>query len=340
MQNAGGDDFDALKCENPNARKLWVIVLTDNRNPSKGRSMSFIAPKIVNGEVEVLIAKEDIRAEIQFWEPSLVLYVLGGEMSMNGVKNFMARFWNFVPLPDIYYNEEGYFILRFKDFNDRDEVLMRGPYTFRSMPILIREWRPDFNLKTDFLRTLPLWVKFPQLPIYLWGDTSLNKIGSAVGNPFVTDECTANRLRVSYAIILVEVDVTKDLPRSIMICDDSGNKMEQRIEFEWRPAFCKSCQKLGHNCDKPKVQTKQWQPRTNKPVETKPEVPELNSPIDEPEAKVAESSHQQMDVNWSAVKRGKDLGNYVKTPPVNLLSDNGFDALGILNDLLELQNPG
>ena len=62
-----------------------------------------------------------------------------------------------------------------------------------------------------------------------------------MGNPIVTDECTANRLRVSYARILVEVDVTKDLPKSITICDDAGNKMEQRIEYEWRHAFFKIC---------------------------------------------------------------------------------------------------
>src|SRR4051812_34014035 len=30
-------------------RKLWVDILKDNRNPAKGRSMKFIAPKIVEG---------------------------------------------------------------------------------------------------------------------------------------------------------------------------------------------------------------------------------------------------------------------------------------------------
>jgi hypothetical protein len=62
---------------------------------------------------------------------------------------------------------------------------MNGPYTIRNMPMLLREWKPNFNLKNDMLRTIPIWVKLPQLPLYLWGVKSLSKIGSALGNPLL-----------------------------------------------------------------------------------------------------------------------------------------------------------
>lgn len=54
--------------------------------------------------------------------------------------------------------------------------------------------------KTPLTSVIPLGVK------------SLSKIGSAIGNPFVTDECTTNKLRVFYARMLVEVDITQELP--------------------------------------------------------------------------------------------------------------------------------
>lgn len=127
---------------------------------------------------------------------------------------------------------------------------MKGPYTIRNMSVLLREWRRDFNLKKDLLRALPLWVKLPNLPLYLWGDNTLGKIVSAIGNPIVTDECTASKLRVSYARILVEVDITKELPQEITIQDRSGNKLQQAIKFEWKPEFCPKCQKIGHKCGK------------------------------------------------------------------------------------------
>lgn len=72
----------------------------------------------------------------------------------------------------------------------------------------------------------------------------------------VIDECTANKLRVSYAMILVEVDVTQELKKKVTIKDIEGKKMIQPIEYEWKPLFCEKCQKLGHKCkeDKPKLQ--------------------------------------------------------------------------------------
>lgn len=151
---------------------------------------------------------------------------------MNGVKQFMSKTWNFVKLPDIYYNIEGYFIMRFRSHADRDAVLMKGPYTIRNMPMLLREWTSEFNLKEDMVRAIPIWVKLPQLPLHLWGAKSLGKIGSALGNPIVTDECTANKYRTSYARILVDVDITQEPIKEITIKDAEGKKIQQRVEYE------------------------------------------------------------------------------------------------------------
>lgn len=176
------------------------------------------------------------------------MLALGQELSMNGVKQFMEKVWNFVSLPDLYYHEEGYFIARFKTEKDRDEVIRKGPYSIYNMPLFLREWKPDFVIKEDLLRVMPLWVTFPRLPLYLWGDKSLSKIASAVGKPLMTDECTTKKLRVSYARVLVEVDVTQPRRDVLVIKDAEDRRFEQRIEYEWRPLFCAKYQKLGHNC--------------------------------------------------------------------------------------------
>ena len=220
---------------NQEARRLWVDVISENRNPTKGRMMSYVAPKMVEGQIEIEIEDEDIESEIRYWENALILYVLGGDLNMNTIKNFMERNWNFVQLPNLYYHDDGYFLLRFKSHDDMEVVVMKGPYTIRSMPVVLKEWRTDFSLKQDMLRTIPIWIKLPKLPLYLWGERSLNKIGSAIGTPMVTDECTTHKLRVSYARMLVEVDITRKLVEEIAIKDKDGRKMMQPIEYEWRP---------------------------------------------------------------------------------------------------------
>lgn len=100
-----------------------------------------------------------------------------------------------------------------------DAVLIKGPCTFKGMPIILKEWNPDFILKKYLLRTLPIWIKLPNFPLQMWGPSSLNNIGIVLGSPIVTDECTTHKLRVSYARVLVEVDVSKKPPEEITIKD-------------------------------------------------------------------------------------------------------------------------
>lgn len=80
---------------------------------------------------------------------------------------------------------------------------------------------------------MPVWVKFPQLPLRLWGEKSIGKIASALGKPLFTDECTARKLRVTYARVMIEIDVTKELRKSIPIKDNKGRKFAQTVEYEW-----------------------------------------------------------------------------------------------------------
>lgn len=120
-------------------------------------------------------------------------------LSMNAVKKFMMNTWNFVSLLELYYNDEGCFIIRFMSREDIDDVLVRDSYTIYRKPMFLNEWTPKFKLKYVILKIFPIWVIFPQLPLTYWGETSIGKILSVIGKPLMTDVCTTKKLRVSYA---------------------------------------------------------------------------------------------------------------------------------------------
>ncbi|CAI8608621.1 unnamed protein product [Vicia faba] len=212
-------------------KKLWVDVISGNRILSNGAAIEYFSLKIVEGEIEVEIEEEDILDDLKYLETTLIMYVLGMDLSINAVKQYMTKFWSFVQLPKMYYHEDVYFMLKFRTHKDMDMVLMKGPYTIQSMPMVLKDWNPDFGFKRDMLRTLPIWVNLPNLPLYLWGTKSLGKIGSAI-------------------------DVTLKQKENIMIRDKEGNKITQPVEYEWKPEFCDLCQKIDHQCqEKP---NKQW----------------------------------------------------------------------------------
>ena len=124
--------------ENKVPRKLWTDVISGNRKPENGMALEFFASKIVEGKPIAEIEPEDIIGELKYWESALIMYVIGRDLSMNSVKQFMEKNWSFVKLPDLFYNDEGYFIMRFHSSQDKDEILSKGPYTIMNMTMLLR----------------------------------------------------------------------------------------------------------------------------------------------------------------------------------------------------------
>lgn len=179
-------DFEAQETTKERSPKLWVEVISGNKMPFDGATIELVAPNIVEGEIEVDIEENDIECEVKFWDSTLIKYVIGKDMSMNAVKEYMVKFWNFIQLSELYYHDEGYFILKFKAHKDKDLVVMRGSYTIRNMPMVLKDWSPDFDFKRDMLCTLPVWIKLLNLHLHLWSVRSLGNIGSALGNSLFT----------------------------------------------------------------------------------------------------------------------------------------------------------
>lgn len=108
----------------------------------------------------------------------------------------------------------------------------------------------------------------PNLPINCWGKKTLSQIDSGLGNPPFADECTSTIARISYARVLIEMDVTQPLPKSIKAKYPKGNVFEQVIEYDWEPEYCATCLRICHNCQKGqemKAQPKPVQGRNTKP---------------------------------------------------------------------------
>lgn len=58
---------------------------------------------------------------------------------------------------------------------------------------------------------------------FSWGVDSLRRIASAIDSPLFADEYTTKQTRISYARLLIEVNVTKPVPQEITVKDSSGN---------------------------------------------------------------------------------------------------------------------
>ncbi|XP_059278818.1 uncharacterized protein LOC132033000 [Lycium ferocissimum] len=238
--------------------RTWTSLFANNRNAANGMPLSFIPPIIVDGEPMVVIESSETAAQTKEWSNALILYVMGETPSFSFMKKYIAKNWTGVAEPRVYWHEEGYYIVKFRCIEDRDEILYSGPYTLNSRPLILTPWTPNFDFQQDFPRTMPLWVRFPNLPLNHWGPGPLSKIASRLGEPMFADECTKKQTYLSFARVLVDVDITQDLPREIVVTDENGQTFTQGVEFDWKPLFCKYCIQHGHECkEDPKQPTNQ-----------------------------------------------------------------------------------
>ncbi|CAO2830756.1 unnamed protein product [Amaranthus hypochondriacus] len=213
-----------------------------------GMPLKFVPPSIENGLQVVHIESHDVVDLIRLWERAVVMCVVGGNVSVEIIRGFIRKHWAFVSMPTIHAHEEGYFILRFNTEEECSEILNGGPYFLNRAPMIIKKWNRNFDFKDEILRVIPVWFRLPSLPLHCWGEESLSRIVSAVGVPVLADECTSKQLKVSYARVLVEVDITQEITKEIRVRDNLGREFMQKAIPEWRPFFCRKCNKIGHEC--------------------------------------------------------------------------------------------
>ena len=97
------------------------------------------------------------------------------------------------------------------------------------------------------LTSLPIWVKFFNIPLEYWTVTSLGYIASAFGIPLFLDTLTENLSRLSFARICIEVDVKCEFPKSALLDLGNGKYSTIRIEHPWVPQNCSHCKIFGHS---------------------------------------------------------------------------------------------
>ena len=131
--------------------------------------------------------------------------------------------------------------------------------------MILRHWSPDVHLELDSLQSIPLWVSFQGLPLYLWCRQFIAKLCSTLGQPLYIDKATTAQTRLAFARACVLVSSDEDLPNEVFYRDLDGNTWKVHVSYSWKPQRCQRCLSFGHTngaCQQtPKPITKVYQPR-------------------------------------------------------------------------------
>ncbi|XP_048494454.1 uncharacterized protein LOC125494736 [Beta vulgaris subsp. vulgaris] len=205
------------------------------------------------------------------WLNVVVVYVVGQNPTLNAITQYVKSQWQTQEETQVFKHDEGFFIVRLKSREERDNILFSRPHLFFGKAMIVKQWSASFNFHEEVLKVIPIWVKLPNLPMNCWGEDSLSRIGSVLGVPLYADECTIQGLRISYAHLLIEMDVTQEIPKELVVEDPNGTVFKQKLVYDWVPTFCKKCQVVGHKFGgksvAPSRVVQRWIPKKVVPVE-------------------------------------------------------------------------
>ena len=115
------------------------------------------------------------------WEDCLVGHFFDKRLHLHVVRAAIEKLWGKKEILEISITDNGLYLFRFRDMTARDWVMDCSHWYIAGRPFVIRRWQPGMEMLNIQLTSLPIWVKFYNIPLEYWTNTSLGCIASAVG---------------------------------------------------------------------------------------------------------------------------------------------------------------
>ncbi|KAJ6932555.1 hypothetical protein NC651_008095 [Populus alba x Populus x berolinensis] len=179
------------------------------------------------------------------WRFSLIGFIAGKFLGYTSISTFVTNSWK-CPV-NFSMHDSGWLIFTFNSELDMLTILNGGPYHVLGRLMILKIMPEFFDFDTSDMVRMPIWIRFPNLPLQCWSPICLSKLASVIGKPLRLDTPTSSMTRLSYARVLVETDLLAELLNLINISLPNGVTMSQKVQYESLPRFCKKCRSLGHN---------------------------------------------------------------------------------------------
>lgn len=150
----------------------------------------------------------------------------------------------------------GWIVYKFATDQDREQVVKVGKFLQGRAQLHVRIMPDWFHFDINEMCFVPVWVVLKNLPIKCYNRKSLSLIAAKIGRPVQMDDFTKEKTRLRYARILVDVDASKPMKRSLTMVHPNGSTIQQKIEYSYEPTYCAKCCSLTHSTERCKVEVK------------------------------------------------------------------------------------
>lgn len=236
---------------------------------------------------------------------------------------------NWTPDCDIHLCSKGFFIVSFHTEEERDSIIIEGPWFWGNAGLFVTPWFADFDANIMKISTMPVWVRLHNLPLHFWHHLVLTAIGNTLGKFLKVDEDRVSRGIFSFARICVEVDLSQGLPDHISL-NFNNTQWIQPLDYENTTFRCRSCRQTGHlqySC--PLVKKN---PKGNKNRKKKPNGWQHTEPLEEEDI-LSEQAVNQEEPDTNMEQKGTQNENtpvpHMEAPHKQMQQNPQLDVSGI-----------
>ncbi|MCO5568798.1 hypothetical protein L7F22_022498 [Adiantum nelumboides] len=203
------------------------------------------------GKPFVTLRASQIRKKQKELEQRALVGLLAGPRShVETLRNWIRSQWEplVAEVETIQALPKGHYLFVFKNADTAFFVLSHGQWVIRPSPLSLFRWNKDFNPERSALVNCPVWVEFPNLPMHY--HSLLAEIGSSLGKVLKGCQKT-NYVPSWHPQVLIEMDISVELPSAIDIFKDDGELFEQLVTYKYLPNTCLHCGDRSHfvrNC--------------------------------------------------------------------------------------------
>lgn len=233
----------ASATEGPDFSEMWDDDVAENKWYQEVSDDEPVNPEFDPCPV-IPVSQEEYQKWCSDWALSLVVHVLGKRVSIRVLESRLRSFWvkdgdiQIIDLPQDYY------LVHFSAETDYLHALYEGPWLVANHYLIVQRWRPFFMRSVKTVRKIAAWVRIPDLPIELYNEKFLWRIGAKLGTMLKVDRLTSIQSRGKFARICVEIDLERKLTSKIQVL---GQVLS--VEYEGLNLVCFGCGKYGHRKD-------------------------------------------------------------------------------------------
>lgn len=140
--------------------------------------------------------------------------------------------------------DKGFFFFRFSSKEDRELALSQSPIPMENRKLHLLPWSPE-NGPSDWPSLHPVWIRIYGILYHCWSSNILLSLASSIDSPLRLDDITASQKLLTYARILINLDLSTRKPTEIEVELEGDSEALLSVSYENLP--CSNCLSHGHS---------------------------------------------------------------------------------------------